>query len=498
LNFLKHLCKMRRILIMFKKSLAGLFSIATVAGSLVAIAPANATQSSTGIQETAKAEKTATKDTSDSAKAAEAAAKTKYDNSVTAETAAKTKYDDSVAAEKTALTTYNNSVNAEKTAKATYDKSVTAEATALTTYNKSVTAEAAALTTYNKSVTAEATALANYQKNNTSKNKASYEKAQNTTKANLTSYETAQNTTKTNLTSYQTAQNTAKTNLTSYETAQNTTKTNLTSHETAKTAIATNLSLFQTAKGTKAYDLSLYQAAQAGSKAWGNWTTTHTVQDKSTDIPEFTALIPQFQALVQKEGKEIPGDQVAAKRLDPSKLFLINDHNVRVRFLNEGAGYRNQLAYESTKGSSYNKGMIFSDVSCTSGCQMGNGMDGVLDIGDYVDLGVQKGGSLLNFLIKADGANVNPANGDIYSGNASLNSDKLQHLMAWEVGDYLMMGFEDLRNGGDKDYNDVMFVVDFGKGNLTSKVPEPGTMAALLGVTGAAGWLRRRKNQASA
>lgn len=39
-----------------------------------------------------------------------------------------------------------------------------------------------------------------------------------------------------------------------------------------------------------------------------------------------------------------------------------------------------------------------------------------------------------------------------------------------------------------------MFAVDFGKVNLkTTAVPEPGTMAALLGVTGASMWLRRRR-----
>jgi hypothetical protein len=53
-----------------------------------------------------------------------------------------------------------------------------------------------------------------------------------------------------------------------------------------------------------------------------------------------------------------------------------------------------------------------------------------------------------------------------------------------------------LLKGGDKDYNDVMFVVDFGKGNFkTTAVPEPGTMAALLGVTGASLWSHRRKKQ---
>jgi Domain of unknown function (DUF4114)/PEP-CTERM motif len=498
---------------MFKKSLAGLFSIATVAGSLVAIAPANATQSPKGIQETLNAEKNAPKDNSAAAQAAEAAAKAKYDKAIANDTAAKKAYDDSVTAEATAKKTYNDSATAEGSTKSTYDKAVksevsaksiydkavTSEDTAKSIYDKAVTSEGSAKSIYDKAVTSENSAKIKYEANKTPANLKAYQTAQNTTKTNLTAYQTAQNTTKTNLTAYQTAQNTTKTNLTAYQTAQNTTKTNLTAYQTAQNTTKTNLSSLQTAKGVKAYELSSYQATQQRSKAWGNWTTTHTVQDRSTDTSGFQALIPQFQALLQKEGKEIPAEQIAARRLDPSKLFLKQDHEVKAWFVGEGAGYRNQLAYESLRGREYNKGMIFSDASCTFGCQMSNGTDGVLDIGDYVTLGKFNTKTQFNFLLKADGASEKTQNGDIYGANAALNGDKLQHLMAWQVGDYVLMGFEDLRGGGDKDYNDLMFAVDFGKDNLkTSTVPEPGTMTALLGITGAAGWLRRRKNQASA
>ncbi len=242
---------------------------------------------------------------------------------------------------------------------------------------------------------------------------------------------------------------------------------------------------------------------EAADKAWGNWTKKTTIEDHLTDKSGFQTLIPEFQKLVQKERLEIAAQDVAAQKLDPSTLFLKHNHNVRVWFINEGAGYRNQLAYEATKGNDYQKGMIFDDVSCKSGCQLSNGANAPLDIGDFVNLGLIKGGTQLNFLLKADGANANPANGDIYGGDTSLNSDGLQHLMAFAVKaggrDYLLMGFEDLRNGGDKDYNDAVFVVDFGKGNLTNKfvqaqaVPEASNVAAILGVTGAGLMLRRRR-----
>ncbi|MEL6460386.1 MAG: DUF4114 domain-containing protein [Cyanobacteria bacterium J06621_15] len=248
---------------------------------------------------------------------------------------------------------------------------------------------------------------------------------------------------------------------------------------------------------------------KAANGAWGNWDTKHTIEDRLTDDSGFQALIPEFQKLVQKERLAIGAEEVKAQRLDASKLFLKHDHEMRVWFINEGAGYRNQLAYEATKGDDYHKGMIFDDVSCTTGCQLSNGKNAPLDIGDFVDLGLIEGGTQLNFLLKADGANGSKTrNGDVYGADESLNRDGLQHLMAFEVNaggrEYLMMGFEDLRNGGDLDYNDAVFVVDFGEGNLTNtparfaqaaKVPEASNMAAIFGVTGAALMFRRRRKK---
>jgi Domain of unknown function (DUF4114)/PEP-CTERM motif len=249
------------------------------------------------------------------------------------------------------------------------------------------------------------------------------------------------------------------------------------------------------------------QAALANSIPDFEWKnlTQHTVQDKSTDTSGFQSSIPDFQKYVQAERLAISAEKQKAQALDPTKLFLNFDHNVRVWFLNEGAGYKNQLGYQTVKnGKETGKGEIFNNVSCdTSGgknsaCQLGNNGDGVLDIGDYVDIGKVAAGTQLNFLLRSDGFN----GGQTVLGGAdpTKNVDKIQHLMAYSVGNYLLMGFEDIIGGGDLDFNDAVFVVDFGKGNLTTTaVPEPGTMVALLGVTGAGVWLRRRrKNQVAA
>ncbi|MBU7582055.1 MAG: DUF4114 domain-containing protein [Nostoc sp. TH1S01] len=238
--------------------------------------------------------------------------------------------------------------------------------------------------------------------------------------------------------------------------------------------------------------------AQEAAKKASDWSTMKrlTIKDKSED-QNFLSILPQFQALVQKDGVAIPADQIKAQKVDFSQLFLKQKHNVRVWFLNEGASYKNQLAYESIRGDKYDKGMIFENISCDSSknkCEKGE-KDGVLDIGDFVDLGSLKAGTQMNFLLKADGYSTTPKNGEIYGADPSLNPDGLQHLMGWKVGNYLLMGFEDLRKAGDKDYNDAIFVVDFGKDNFkTSAVPEPSATLPLLGL-GAFGMLNLRRRR---
>ncbi len=247
----------------------------------------------------------------------------------------------------------------------------------------------------------------------------------------------------------------------------------------------------------------------ATNKAWGNWDKKSEIQDKSTDKSGFQSLINELQQkFVQKERFELkdPG----AQKLDLNLLKLKGDHDVRVWFLNEGAGFRNQLAYEASYKSNYEKGLIFDDVSCytangaNKACQLGNLDKGVLDIGDYANLGEFKRGSSFNFLLKGNGANN--SFGHIYGANAAENPDGLDHLVAYMYKGYMVMGFEDLfgakgATGGknqssDRDFNDTVFVVDFGKDNTVSSakdIPEPSGTVALLGITGASLMLRRRK-----
>ena len=85
-------------------------------------------------------------------------------------------------------------------------------------------------------------------------------------------------------------------------------------------------------------------------------------------------------------------------------------------------------------------------------------------IGDFVELGVGGPGMQLDFFLIANGA-ANPYN--TWFNNPEMNADGLQHVVAFLLPNspYVMIGFEDLWNGGDLDYNDCLFVIDIGEEN---------------------------------
>ena len=179
--------------------------------------------------------------------------------------------------------------------------------------------------------------------------------------------------------------------------------------------------------------------------------------DRSMDF--YGDILPGATVLVEenlKEGVEFLA--VGITRLDEDALFLLEDSDrpVRVYFVHEGAGYRNTLGYSTSLAGSFEAGerkIIFPDVSDGT-----YGGPELLAGGDWIELGDFPAGTAFEFFIVRNAVNGGT---DVFTNQDHLNPDSIQHLAAWLLGDrYVLLGFEDLMNGGDLDYNDVVVVVD--------------------------------------
>jgi hypothetical protein len=238
------------------------------------------------------------------------------------------------------------------------------------------------------------------------------------------------------------------------------------------------------------------KVAPAAAFTWNNSWTQPTVLGKSQT--GFDDSI--YQPYVQQERVAFPDSEQYI--LDPTKLMLKYDHDVSVYFINEGAGYRNQLAYEAS-GATSGSGLIFKDIASTQSIiSEGNGP---LKLGDGVNLGTFAAGTQLDFWLRADGYNRGN-NANIFGTQTASNADGLQHAVAYAFGKYILIGFEDLYGGfratggknenSDRDFNDVVFVLDVGEANVKALtgVPEPSMTLALMGM-GAASLLQLRRRR---
>ena len=193
-----------------------------------------------------------------------------------------------------------------------------------------------------------------------------------------------------------------------------------------------------------------------------------------------------------------------AMMLDPLKLNLATLSDVRVYFVNEGAGYHNSLGFNTDLSGGVETGdpqLSFPDASSSTSYFDPNGevvrdSNTPVSAGDYVDIGTFDAGTQLDFFLIANGANGGQ---NVFSTNDSANPDGLVHAIAYALPDspYLLIGFEDLLNGGDNDFNDLLFLVDIGSANvaaLTSGL-EPATLLTVGAFGGVAAVIRRKRNR---
>ncbi|WP_120495620.1 DUF4114 domain-containing protein [Kiloniella sp. EL199] len=198
------------------------------------------------------------------------------------------------------------------------------------------------------------------------------------------------------------------------------------------------------------------------------------------------------------------------KFADLTQIVITDDHPVTVTFEGEGAGYRNSFGWykvNTTTGQIYDVQFIWENASSQG--SGGNLINGVtqesLDVssGDQIGFFIVANGYGINnsFFTNWDGTgyfemrNADGTVASIYSTNPSLyhvapdgteteirnhdyhtaaygdtlalNPDGILHTVGRLDVDQgtLTLGFEDLYNGGDRDFDDTVFTVDIGQAN---------------------------------
>ena len=193
-----------------------------------------------------------------------------------------------------------------------------------------------------------------------------------------------------------------------------------------------------------------------------------------TLVPWINANLPEYR-----------NNYSSSIRLDPSQLSLSTASDVRVYFVGEGAGYNNTLGFTTNGGkiTTGNPLLIFPNATTNPSYNNAPNLSNASPNknfpwipGDFVDLGTMAAGTQLDFFLIANGASG--ATDNIFSTDATVNRDGLKHTIAYAPNGspYLLIGFEDLFGGGDKDYNDLLFAVAVAP--LTS-APEPSTTLIL-------------------
>ena len=258
-----------------------------------------------------------------------------------------------------------------------------------------------------------------------------------------------------------------------------------------------------------ALEAQVVSPVQSAARPFGlDIVDTVTLSGSDARASEFNANhLPYFQQQIDShlsERNQLQNPQ--SMMLDPAAISLATDYNARVYFVGEGAGYANTLGFNTIQNGVANgvDQLIFPNVSSNNSYldpadpAATRTSRAPLLAGDFVDLGTIAGGNILDFFLIANGANGGQHK---YTGDAARNPDELQHVVAFaEPGTpYLMIGFEDLYNGGDLDYNDALFVVDIGTANVQQLTggPEPSTFV-LCGFLGAGALVvhrRRRRTQ---
>jgi hypothetical protein len=138
------------------------------------------------------------------------------------------------------------------------------------------------------------------------------------------------------------------------------------------------------------------------------------------------------------------------------KLFVATTGDVILTFLFKEAGFSNDLFLEGSNS------LILNNQTAVPNTQF--------------NLGSFAANTLLTFKMTVTNTGFS-----FFTGEASLNPDGFNHaLFNKEAGEPLIVGFEDILGGGDKDYNDLVFsLTNVYSATGPTPVPEPESFAML-------------------
>lgn len=170
------------------------------------------------------------------------------------------------------------------------------------------------------------------------------------------------------------------------------------------------------------------------------------------------------------EGKAIKNLGTGDIELIPGNIK--NDYEVKITVVHEGAAYKNTLGYYTySKGNEPKTVADIKDIKVVfpnyETGYLSNTGGNVLKPGDTITLPVKfSKDTFIGFVVLQDGwkqsqGKIDPNSVRFYT-NAALNSDKLQHTTAYYdmTDNRTIVGIEDILGGGDKDYNDLMFMIN--------------------------------------
>ena len=189
-----------------------------------------------------------------------------------------------------------------------------------------------------------------------------------------------------------------------------------------------------------------------------------------------------IQTVITKLPETVAFTGAGINQLDPQRLYFVSNYAPRVYFVYEGACYNNALGATIATATaptnavlSGNTFTIFpkthSSISIICASNSGNRTQSEpLLSGDFVQLPMVNAGQQLAFFIMANLDSDGDMPQDTYYNGTTNNDDNFQHMIAFypDNSQYIIIGFEDMHNGGDKDCNDVVFVVDVGVQNANA------------------------------